>query len=227
MADRFSLDAINLDLTGHYVAGEFKEIDAVFESARKGDLGIWEFVDLPKGYYLLSIASENLKAEGETALVSYKTDSQAEFQDASLLLFTQGVALFGSIELKSETKVLQIKIVNDSDKRLALKKIVLEPIACVSGKINVNTAGPEALSSILSSDTLVQEVLQNRPLGIKDGLKLGVGQLFLLDTNFLSLYNLLTVRSDIYEINCRGEYNNPQGKTLAFQNIRTVVERGE
>jgi hypothetical protein len=226
MADKFSFAAINLDLSGHYIAGEFKETDNVFESTRKGETGVWEFNNIPEGSYLLSVVSNEFKAEGDQIQLFYKTDIQEEFKNPSLLIFAQGVALFGSIELKSDNSVLQIKIINDSGKKLALKSIVLEPVSSVAGRININTAKQEVLRSILPNEGMVQSVLQNRPLGIKDNLKLGIGQLFLLDPNFIPVCNLLTVRSDIYEINSRGEYN-PQGKTLAYQNIRTVVERGE
>ncbi|MFH1457805.1 MAG: lamin tail domain-containing protein [Candidatus Omnitrophota bacterium] len=226
MADKISLEAVFLGLAGHYVRGTFKETEGVFESSKKGESGIWEFSGIQAGLYLLSIVSENLKADGNQVFVSIKTDSDKEFKNEALLLFSQGTALFGTVECEKEGGTLQVKVINDSNKNLLLKSIILEPVAHIQGRININTAKEKVLRSVLDSEVLVQAVLQNRPLGTKDNLKLGVGALFLLNENFIPISNQLSVRSDVYGISCIGEYN-PQGKTLAFQNIRTVVERGE
>jgi DNA uptake protein ComE-like DNA-binding protein len=226
MADHFASEALGLALLGHYKAGEFNEKDGAFESLHKGDTGVWEFTKVASGTYLLSILSDKLAAEGEEIKVAYKTDDKEEFKDFSSLLFTQGSAFYGRIELKEENLTLQLKIINDSEERLVLKQIQLEPIDSVRGRININTASPEALRSILISDELTQTILNNRPIGVKDNRNLGIGELFLLDPRFLNLHNYLTVKSDVYEINCRGEYYL-QGKTLAYQTIRTVLERGE
>lgn len=225
IVDHFAYEAIEIDLAGHYISGEFVEKDGVFESLHKQDTGIWEFKNIARGTYLLSIFSENLTAEGEVIQVSYRTNSQEEFKDFSTLLFAQGIASYGSIEFKEDTPVFQLKIINNTEKRLSLEKIQFEPVNSTSGRINLNTAKSEVLKSILISDALVDTVLQNRPMGIKDNRSLGVGELFLLNPGFLTFHNYLTVKSDIYEINCRGEYF-PSQKTLAFQTIRTVVDRG-
>jgi type II secretory pathway component PulK len=225
IADHFAYEAIELDLAGHYIGGEFKELDGTFESLHNQDTGIWEFKNIARGTYLLSIFSENLVAEGQIIQAGYRTDTKEDFRDFSTLLFTQGLASYGSIEFKEDAPVFQLKIINNTEKRLALEKIQFEPVNSTSGRINVNTAKPEVLRSILISDTLVDSVLQNRPIGIKGNRRLGVGELFLLHPDFLTFHNYLTVKSDVYEINCRGEYF-PSQKTLAFQSIRTVVDRG-
>ena len=120
---------------------------------------------------------------------------------------------------------MEFKIVNPSEKKIRVKKIRIEPIAQTLGRINVNTAKKETLTSILSSEALAKKITDNLPIGSKDTRLMGVGELFLLDENFLAYHNYLTVKSDIYEIKCRGEYH-PSDKTLATQNIRTVVDRG-
>lgn len=226
IADRFAYNATELDLSGHYISGEFKEKDGVFESSHKQDAGVWEFTKIPKGSYLLSISSDNLSAEGEKILLSYKTDSKGDFKDYSSLLFVQGVAFYGKVEFKEDNSFFGLKIINDSEKKLAIDKVQLEPIDSVYGRININTAKEEALLGIISSESLVETILNNRPIGNKDNRKLGVGELFLLDSNFLSFHNSLTVKSDVFEIYSRGEYS-PQEKTMAYQIIRTVLERGE
>ena len=226
MADHFAYQALELDLAGHYKTGEFVEKDNAFESFHEDDTGIWEFTDIPKGYYLLTILSDNLTAEGEKIQVAYKTNSKEEFKDFSSLLFSQGVAFYGRVECEDGDSLFALKIINDSAEKLVLKKIRLEPVNSTGGRININTATEEVLRSVLSSKGLVQIILENRPIGIKEGRKLGVGELLLLDPGFLSLHNCLTVKSDVYEINCRGEYS-PYPSPKALQNIRTVVERGD
>ena len=161
-----------------------------------------------------------------TQLTALQEQLGYRFQNEALLLFSHGVALFGTVEIGAESSNLQIKVIHDDDKTLTLADAMLEPIPVLYGKVNVNTADENVLRSVLGSDVLVQQVLENRPLGIKEKLKLGVGELFLLNEDFIPVSSLLTVRSDTYEINCTGEYN-PEGKTLAYQNIRTVMERGD
>jgi len=224
MADRFSCEAIELGLAGHYKAGEFKEKSGIFESSKKGETGEWEFTKIAAGNYLLSISSDSLATEGQEIKAAYKTDSKEEFKNYSSLLFTQGFAFYGGIELKEGYSAFGLRIINESGQKLDLKNIKLEPIASAMGRININTAKPEVLRSIFSQEAMVEAILQNRPIGNKDQRLLGVGELFSLDSNFISLTNYLTVRSDIYEIISRGEYF-PQGKTLAYQTIRTVIER--
>ena len=82
------------------------------------------------------------------------------------------------------------------------------------------------MSSLFSSGSLVDIILKNRPIGAKDNRNLGIGELFLLDNNFVPFYNDVSVKSDVYEIDCRGEFL-PQDKVLAYQIIRTVIERGD
>jgi hypothetical protein len=226
ISDFFCDEAIDLVLAGHYKTGEFIEKNGVFESLSKADGGIWEFQDIPSGNYLLSILSDDLTAEGKRIQVAYRIDPKEEFSGFSSLLFLSGACLYGEVVLEKEPSFFQLKIINDSDGRVGLKGIRLEPIKSTPGRININTAKPEVLYSLFDSDALVQTILKNRPFGNKNGRRLGVGELFLLDPNFFPFYNYLTVKSDIYEIRCRGEYS-PAQKTLAYQTIRTVVERRE
>ncbi len=225
MEDHFAYKAEDLDLAGHYKSGEFVEKGDVFESLHRGDTGVWEF-KVANGSYLLSILTDNLLTDGQGIQAAYNTSDKAEFKDFSSIPFTQGLAFYGRVVLGEGTSVLELKIINDTEKRLALKKIRLEPVNIVPGRINVNTASTEVLRSVLSKESLVGEILLNRPIGMKYGLNLGVGELFLLDPEFLLFHNYLTVKSDLYEINCRGEYI-PAGKSMVYQNIRTIVERGD
>ncbi|MCX5697573.1 MAG: lamin tail domain-containing protein [Candidatus Omnitrophica bacterium] len=229
MVDHFAYEALNFDLVGHYKEGDFLERSGAFESRHQGESGTWEFTDIARGDYLLTIlGDESTQFSGnEKVQVSLKTGSQQDFTPAATIFFTtQGIIFYGKIEFLKNPSQLTLKIVNNTETRIAIKSIQLEPIYVTPGRINVNTARAEVLRGILGSDSLVQTVIKNRPIGAKDSRKLGVGDLFLLDSSFLAFHNYLTVKSDVYEIRCRGEYH-PIDKILATLNIRSVVERGE
>jgi hypothetical protein len=229
MADHFAYQALDFNFVGNYEGGDFLEHNQAYQSRHEGDSGIWKFPQIPRGDYLLTIFGDEAIAfaGNEKVQVSLKTEESGEFSLPATIFFTsQGVLLYGKIEFPKDPALLSLQITNNSEKKIALKKIRLEPIYLSVGRININTAKREVLRSIFTSDTLVDLLLQNRPLGAKDNRKLGIGELFLLDENFLAFHDYLTVKSDAYEINSRGEYS-PSGKTLALQNIRSVVERGE
>lgn len=224
MADHFAIASADYPLSGHYKEGEFKENNGIFESSQKQDRGLWEFNNIPRGKYLLSIISSDKNFSGERIKAAAKIgDSQGETYP---LLFNNGIAFYGNVEFPSGSLTFQLEIINDSSKDVFLKGIRFEPVSFVSGRINVNTAKEEVLSSVLMSDNLVSLILDNRPVGVKDNRKLGIGELFLLDSDFASFYNYLTVKSDVYEVISRGELR-PTDKTMAYQIIRSVVERGE
>ncbi|MFH0913074.1 MAG: lamin tail domain-containing protein [Candidatus Omnitrophota bacterium] len=215
MVDRFAYEAISLEMAGH-------EKDGGSDTK-----GIWEFSMFPSGDYLLSVLTDDISLEGEEIQVGVKTEIAGEFKDFQLLLFAQGAAFYGTIEIPGPSAILQLEITTDSKKiKSALKQIWLEPVISTVGRININTARAEVLRSLLASESLVEKVLNSRPLGINDNRELGIGELFLLDSEALPFYNQLTVKSDVYEITCRGDFS-PQGKTIAYQTIRTVIERGD
>lgn len=223
--DSFAYTAKDLDLIGHYLGGEFEEKDSLFESSQRADSGIWQFTNIPVGTYGLSL--EGTDSEGLRLLVAYRQDSEEEFSDFSSLVVYDGIANYGQVQLLGERECnFELKIINDSDKKLILKRVILAPITYKQGRINVNTAEERILGSLLESEDLVQKILQNRPIGNKDERKLGIGELLILDSNFLSLCDQLTVKSDVFELNCRGQYL-PSGNILASQTIRTIIERGE
>lgn len=224
MADHFSCEATNLPLTGHFQGGEFRERNDIFVSLHKLESGIWEFSQLVPGTYLLSIVGENPQALGVLIQVGIKTLAAQDFTNFSQIQLTQGIACYGIVSLAENPTTLQLKVINDSEQEVAIKALLLEPVSVVSGRINVNTAPFEVLSSLFDSDDLADTVLKNRPFGVKDYRRLGVGELMLIDSKFASFHDLLTTHSDTYEIFSRGEYR-PSSKTQAFQNIRTVITR--
>ncbi|MBI5145318.1 MAG: lamin tail domain-containing protein [Candidatus Omnitrophica bacterium] len=227
LSDRFAYAAIKFNFREHFTSGDFSKTGDVCQSTHQGDTGLWEFSSIPAGTYLLSIFSGDINASSQEIQVAYRTDAAQEFKDFSTLIFNQGVAFYGWVDLSADTTLtLQLKIMNNSTGVVTLKEICLEPVNYTSGRINVNTATKEVLSSIFNSNLLADTVIKNRPIGLEASNKLGVGELLLLDSNFINFQNYLTVKSDVYEINSRGEYS-PLNKTIAFQLIRSVTERGE
>jgi type II secretory pathway component PulK len=226
MADHFAYQALTFDLAENYIGGDFEKNNGVFECTRAGQTGTWEFPGIAAGSYTLAIFSDNASAEGQTIEVTYKINPAEEFKEPVSILFSQGIGLYGMVDIPGEDELatLQLKIVSASADPLRFKSVRLEPIFAVDGRINVNTATRQVLQTIFNSDALVQTVMNNRPLGADEKRKLGVGQLFLLDPAYLPFHNSLTVKSDIYEINSLGECYR-QGRTQAYQVIRTVFRR--
>lgn len=226
MTDRFAHDALDLELKGHYLSGDFQLSGDVYLSASSGQSGIWEFKDVAQGRYFLSILSDDFNSSGQKVEVSAKLEGEDAFSSPAPASMNQGIVFYGAFDLDEDTMDFQLKVTNDSDKQVRLKTLRLEPVNSVIGRINVNTAKEEVLSSLFSSATLTEAVLKNRPLGLKDNRKLGLGDLLVIDLGFLPFLNSLTLRSDVYEVLSRGEYT-ATGSNPTFQTIRSVVQRGE
>jgi len=212
MADKFAYDVIDLDMASHQT---------------QAGSSIWEFTGIPQGSYLLSVLSNNPKLQGKEIQVAIKSSVSSDFSDLQPLLFAQGFAFYGTVNLPESTSTIQIKIVSDSpETQASLQRVWLEPVFSVPGRVNVNTAKQQILNSIFSSSSLVNTIIQNRPVGDKGGRLLGIGELFLLDPEFVPYHKYLTVKSDVYEIYSRGDFMQI-GKTVAYQTIRTTFERGD
>ncbi|MDD4939708.1 MAG: lamin tail domain-containing protein [Candidatus Omnitrophica bacterium] len=215
MADHFSILTLDLDMEGKEIEGG------------SGTTGVWEFTQIPQGNYLLSVLSGNEVLQGGQILLSVKTSIDSDFTQPVPLLFVQGSAFYGNINIAEDLSILQVKItVESEEEKTALQKLRLEPVYTVDGRININTASEKVLRSLFISESMISQIKNTRPIGAKDLRLLGVGELFILDPAFIPFYNYLTVKSDTYEIKCRGDFLQ-QGKTLAYQTIRSVLERGE
>ncbi|MBU1124790.1 MAG: general secretion pathway protein GspK [Candidatus Omnitrophica bacterium] len=229
LCDRFSFYVEERALKSHYLTGDFKEQGGGYVSEDKYDSGIWEFSDIPEGNYLLSIISDDPLLSSGRIRVSVQVNVPAEedFTDFSQLLFYGGIAWYGEVPCGATPSVLRIKIINDANVALSLTGIRLEPDNSVEGRINVNTASGEVLESLFTSARLAQDIISSRPLGLHDAAELGLGDLFRINPDGVNFGNMLTVKSDIYEIQSRGEYtfNNPP--VTPFETIRSVIERGE
>lgn len=212
MSDRFAYEAVTMAMAQ-------KE-----EPGGSDTQGVWKFSNIAYGNYLLSILTDSRSLEGEEIEVEIRTASGTDFTDLRTLIFNNQVAFYGSVQLPDNAE-LELRITaQDRNAKALLKEISLEPVFSTPGRINVNTAATQVLNSIFNSGSLVNSIIQARPIGLES--ELGVGALFGLDPAFVAYNNLLTVKSDVYEILCRGDFK-PQGRTLAYQTIRTVLERGD
>jgi type II secretory pathway component PulK len=182
----------------------------------------WKFDAVPAAAYWVSIEGEDVS--DISVLVSV---AQTESPGANLsLAFRENRLHYGMAQISGADKgSLYVRIENTSGKKIALEKIILEPVLSVAGRINVNTATTQVLKSVFNDGSLVQAVLENRPLGNRNGDLLGVGDLILLNPAFLGMHSRLTVRSDVYELKSRGEYL-VRDKTSATESIRIIYDRG-
>lgn len=214
MADHFAYEVINFDMAGHQQEGG------------TDTTGIWEFSDIPQGNYLLSILTNSDQLQGKEIQVAIKTTVTSSFTDLQPLLFMQGFAFYGLVNLPESPSVLQVKIVTETAQdKTGLQGIQFEPVFFVGGRVNINTASAEVLTSLFASEGSANSVIMNRPIGVKGTRLLGLGELFLLDAGFIPSHKYLTLKSDVYEIKSQGDFLQ-QGKTLAYQTIRTILERG-
>ncbi len=225
MVDRFAYEALSYDLSGHFLLGDFSEENNNFIANAMGSSGEWKFTEVPKGSYFLCVLSDDLDIVGEIE-VALKIGDNGEYSAPVKLLFQQSAALYAEVTLKDKTNTLYLKVVNKSENKCSLKKIVLEPVYSVKGRLNINTASPQALKSFSVSEGLVNMIKANRPIGERDARMLGIGELFEADNSLISTHKSFCLKSDTYEILSRGEFM-PADKTMAYQIIRAVIERGD
>ena len=149
---------------------------------------------------------------------------------------------FGRIEIGGENSSslpahkIELRIKNVSQSNLAhFDYIRLSPLPYVAGKININTAPGEVLEALPNIDEpCAQRIINGRPFGNKEGKARGIGDILDGDilgstdteklAKFGAISNLITVRSDIYQITATAQALR-KGKVMAEKRIRTVIER--
>jgi hypothetical protein len=224
IADRISFDSIKLGLAGNYKEGDFAQnSQQEFIAEHLSDVGIWEFKGIPPGSYLMSIKAsvDNISKSAQASVAT-----TGEFGDFATVMFETGSALYGIVYSTQSSGVMRMKLINNTQSKLVIKSIELEPLAMTTGRINVNTCGRGVLKSILVNDKLADGIIKNRPIGMRSAGLLGVGDLLYLDAGYLPYLTSFTVKSDVYEIAAKGEVSR-EGKTFVAVDIRTVVKRGD
>ncbi|MBI1976203.1 MAG: general secretion pathway protein GspK [Candidatus Omnitrophica bacterium] len=247
--DDITLHAIRLEAEGHQqgISGwteiqQSAPLTHVFRSQQIEEVGEWKWDKkdrIKNGYYFLRLFGK--AGQGFQVSIRLKDGSWTEFTPA-LTPGSDGSSAYGVIEIgtegdrSTEKRTLALRLKNTSFSGTAtFDYMTLEPFSAVAGKINLNTASAMVLQSLPGVDQLLAEkIIAARPLGDDQGLKRGIGDLIgkgvLVDTNpsdfdlFGKIANLITVRSDTYEVIATGQLVR-KGVVLAEKKIRAVVER--
>ncbi len=209
-----------------------------FYSNTKDEVGIWRWENLNNGRFFLSIKGESEEAitvSCRKADDSWQTILQGAIPNAEGLIYS-GMINIGEDRLGGTAdNTLEIKIKNVSSTNIAhFYFLRLDPVNDLKGRININTAPKEVLLSLPNMDNSTASIIINsRPLGNADGIYKGIGDLFMADVfnndpdridKLSSFSNLITVRSNIFEITARAQVLD-QDKVVATQEIRTIIER--
>jgi hypothetical protein len=246
--DYFSLFSLRLEAEEHKVSGGWSEVlrsppaTSCFESSQKNEIGNWRW-DLAdrilNGRYLLSLYG----VENESFSVSWcLNDGSWTYFTPSLIPTVNGRAEAGIVEIglsqatSTASNSLELKIKNTSDSQLChFDYCLLEPLAYVYGRVNINTASAKVLSALPGIDQATAEaIIAARPYGNKDNLCRANGDLLTQTVlgqtvqerqeKFAPISNLITVRSDNYQIFVTAQVLEGN-KVLAEKKIQAVVER--
>lgn len=248
LADQLTVYSLRLEAEGHKQAGAWAEnlrpppLTAWFLSQNKGEVGTWlwdEQERIPNGVYNLYLYGE--KDEAVSLSLHLADDSWTPFTPALTPGANNGVC-YGRIEIGQASPIslpagkIEVQVKNVSANETAhFDYIRLSPLAYVAGKLNINTASVEALQALpLIDEPTARRIINSRPLGNKEAKARGIGDVLsgdILDsepgaklTKFGAVSNLITVRSDSFQIISTGQALH-NGRVMAEKRIRTVIER--
>jgi len=248
LADRLTTYSLRLEAEGYKASGDFSEKlrtsphTSWFESQNPGEVGTWLWSDdarIPNGVYSLYFYGDNGRAFSVSLHLA--DDSWTSFTPALTPGASNGV-FFGRIEIGAgstnslPSNTLEMRIKNASaDEVSYFDYIRLAPVPEVSGKININTASAEVLSSLpLIDEETASSIISGRPYGNQEDKGRGIGDILATDVldsdadekiaKFSAVSNLITVRSDSYQIIATGQALK-NGRVMAEKRIRMVIER--
>lgn len=225
LCDKFAYEAVSLDPSGRYQGGGFSELGGMFVSSSRGDAGRWRFDNVPAGAYWLGLEGD--AAQGAPVEITVDIGSHGGNVSAAARLFSGSLVPYGQIAVSRESAgSITVGVTNKSGKPLRIRRVMLEPVSVTEGRVNVNTAPAEVLAAAAGSDALAQKIIAGRALGDKGNMKLGVGDVILLDGNLLKNHRLLSVKSDVYQIFSRGEYLL-HDKPSAYVFVRVILDRAD
>jgi len=243
--DRFTTNSYRLEAEGHFSSGSgWQEVSRSspytdwYYSSTYGDEGVWLFTRADRfldGTYSLTLCGEY----GEAFSVSLKkADGSWTTPTPPLTPGPDKCVHYGLISVGGEdtetlpSQQIEIKLVNESTTDdCHFDGLFLSPLERVEGRINVNTASQEALMSLpgVASDT-AQAIINNRPYGQVNGIGDILNGNILGATEskkkeiFKKICNLITIKSDVYEVIVRGQAFR-KGKMTAEKRLRVIVER--
>ncbi len=248
LADKLTVYSLRLEAEGHKDAGDWSEKlrpspqTAWFESSNPGEVGTWlwdEQMRIPNGVYALYLYGDNGRAFSVSLHLA--DDSWTPFTPP-LTPGANNSVCFGRIELGGQNEgslpagKIELRLKNASASSIAyFDYIHLAPLPYVPGKLNINTASSAVLEALPKIDTdTAQRIIAGRPYGNKEDKGRGIGDILsesILDSDrgekiakFSALSNLISVRSDIFQIIATGQALRG-GRVMAEKKIRMVIER--
>ncbi len=243
--DKFTTNSYRLEAEGHITeGGGWQEASRSspytdwFVSTSYGDTGTWEFSRHDRfldGLYTLTICGKY----GEAFSVSLKTKegSWTDFTPA-LTPAPDNCVRYGIIDVGGDASealpstTVEIKIKNESSTgECHFDALILSPVNMVQGRINVNTAEKEVLQGMPDiTDEIADNIVNNRPYGIIYGIGDILADDILGNTEdkkrevFKKICNLITIKSDVFEIMVTGQSFFMDKKT-GEKKLRVIVER--
>lgn len=135
----------------------------------------------------------------------------------------------GAVSIKDKEDV-SITLVSSEQEQLTVEKIILEPKAQIKGQLNINTSPEEIMYYLFGNKA--DGIIAHRPYGEFDTRLLGIGDLLLScalgETAeeklaiFAKYKNMLSVKSDVYEIVSTGQTGDMY---KAVRTVETIVKR--
>ena len=211
--------------------------------------GTWRWTDIPDGRYRLSLygwSGEQLSVRWE------QQDGAWSAWSPGLSANAQGRVVVGQLTIGAPeasgsgeageaspgtpSNTLTVEVACESPSGIChLDYIRLDPQLIRVGPVNVNTAPLGVLLSLPGmTGTLASRIIAGRPYGDQNQKGRGIGDLLLGDVFgadeettlevFRKLAHLLTVRSDVFQIQSVGQAMR-HDRVEATQRIRTIVQR--
>jgi len=242
IADRLTIEGLRLEAEGRLTAGAEawqEKTEGWYEHsslAQPPVAGTWRWTAVPDGHYRLSLygwPGEQLSVRWESESGTFTEWSPALSTDA------QGRIVVGQCAIGVDgapAHTLTIDVACGSPSGIChLDYIRLDPHLVRIGPVNVNTAPRDVLLALPGMTAiLVDRITAGRPYGDQHQKGRGIGDLLLgtvLGSDeeeklevFRRLANLLTTRSDVFQILSLGQ-TVADGKPGASQRITAVVQR--
>jgi len=243
--DKLTTDSYRLEAEEHLEnGGGWQEVSRSspytnwFHSSSAGEMGTWKFTQDDRfldGVYTLVIYG----TYGEAFSISLKLsdESWSDFTPP-LMPDVDNAVKYGIIDIGGSgtnalpSKTVEMRINNESSSdECHFDYIVLSPVNSVEGRININTAPAEVLQALPGvSNEIATAIIDNRPYGETYGIGdvlagdvLGASE-SLKKEAFRNICNLVTVKSDVYEILITGQ-SFREGRRTGEKKLRVIVER--